>query len=91
LKLGDFISIKLAKLDNFLCAEGILSDDVYVDSDRYTFDDGVFCIQMQQQYSASRELEEFLEAHKDDKLDVEDPNKIKYLNALKVCYKFIHF
>ena len=84
--MGDFISIKIAKSDDFLCAEGILSDDVYVDDDRYTFDDGIFSIQMQQQYSASRELEEFMAAHKDDKSDAEDPNKIKYLNALKVIW-----
>jgi hypothetical protein len=43
-----------------LSAEGILSEDITVDDKVKVLDDCLFCIHLQRQYSAARELEDFL-------------------------------
>lgn len=51
-------------------------------------DDCLFCIHLQRQYSAARELEEFVKAKKDD--SVVDVNAAKYFQALKVTILNAH-
>ena len=61
LKIGDFITLKTGKWESFLGAEGILASDLYVHDALEEFDDSIFQIHSQRQYSASRELLNFLE------------------------------
>lgn len=69
LKIGDYITIKNLFLNYYLCAEGILVEDIVVDEKSSSFEDSLFCIYLQRQYSAARELEEFLRtSHTDEKV-----------------------
>ena len=86
LKIGDYITIKNLRLNSFLCAEGILFEDIVVNDTVESFEDALFCIHLQRQYSASSELETFAQTyHIDVSATIEDPNTAKYLNALQVC------
>jgi hypothetical protein len=85
LKIGDYIIIKNLKIDGFLCAEGILQEDIVIQDNLAAFEDTLFCIHLQRQYSASKELEVFMQTYDiGTKKTIEDPNTMKYLNALQV-------
>jgi hypothetical protein len=60
LKIGDYITIKNLFLNYYLCAEGILVEDIVVGEKSAAFEDSLFCIFLQRQYSAARELDEFM-------------------------------
>eukprot|EP01031_Cornospumella_fuschlensis_P042476 gene42476-51889_t len=47
------------------------------------FHDSLFCIHLQRQYSAARELDEFLSTAKVDPKNITDPNIAKHYQALK--------
>lgn len=49
-----------------------------------SFEDALFCIHFQRQYSASRELEDYLRTYDIDIDNVEDNSTSKFLHALKV-------
>ena len=74
LRIGDYIVIKSMKFDSFMIADGLLMDDLEVkprDSIE-CFEDSLFCIYLQRQYSAAREYDEYMEAlatRKEDALD----------------------
>lgn len=69
LKVGDYITIKNLFLNYYLCAEGILVEDVIAEEFSTSFEDALFCIYLQRQYSAARELDEFLASgHSDEKI-----------------------
>ena len=53
LRIGDYITIKSVKWDSYLSAQGILNGDLCV-SNESSFDDTVFCVHLQRQYSAFR-------------------------------------
>jgi hypothetical protein len=72
------------KFQTFLCAEGILLEDVIVDQNLLAFEDALFCIHLQRQYSASNELETFLSSYLTGDKSNEDPNSLKYVQALQV-------
>jgi inositol 1,4,5-triphosphate receptor type 3 len=78
LRLGDLISLRTS--DASLHAEGILLDDLNVCSPD-NFDGSIFSIQLQRQYTAARELEDFIEMH--NAQFSTDPNTLKYLHALQ--------
>jgi hypothetical protein len=84
LKIGDYITVKNVKFQTFLCAEGILLEDVIVDQNLLAFEDALFCIHLQRQYSASNELETFLSTYLTGDKSNEDPNSLKYVQALQV-------
>jgi hypothetical protein len=68
-----------------LSAEGILSEDITVDDKVKVLDDCLFCIHLQRQYSAARELEDFLRDSATKKEgDQDEANTAKYFSALKV-------
>lgn len=48
------------------------------------FDDSLFCVHLQRQYSAARELEDFVKLNNVDIKNIQDPNLAKYFQALKV-------
>ena len=86
LRIGDYVTFKNIKHNSLLCAEGILLEDLIVDEHVKVLDDCLFCIHLQRQYSAARELEEFLASNKDEGL--QDANAAKYYQALRVSISF---
>ena len=70
------------KHNTLLCAEGILLEDIIANDKVKVLDDCLFCIHLQRQYSAARELEEFLKSKKDNSAD--ESHNAKYFKALKV-------
>ena len=85
LKIGDFITLRNAKLDCYMCGEGILVEDVVVSDSIDLFEDALFCIQLQRQYSAARELEEFTELCAMEGSMISHTTE-KYFSVLKVWY-----
>lgn len=83
LRIGDYVTFKNVKTNSLLCAEGILLEDIIANDKVKVLDDCLFCIHLQRQYSAARELEEFIKARKDSAVD--DPHSAKYFQALKVA------
>ena len=70
---------------SLLSAEGILLDDISVDDDENrSIDDSLFRIHLQQQYSATRQLEEFMTSAGNSKNGTPNFETEKYLRALKV-------
>lgn len=84
LKIGDFITLKNLRIEKYVCAEGILQEDVVARETLPSFEDALFCIHLQRQYSASRELEDFLTTYQIDINNIEDGSTSKFLQALKV-------
>ena len=68
-----------------MCGEGILVEDVVVSDSLNLFEDSLFCIQLQRQYSAARELEEFLDLCASEG-GMQSHTTEKYFNVLKVHY-----
>jgi hypothetical protein len=61
LKIGDYILLKQSKYsDGRLSAEGIITDEIFLMKDDDHFDDCLWQIHVQNQYSAVREYEEVL-------------------------------
>lgn len=84
LHIGDYIYLHDLRFDGYLSAEGILSEDVYTDMRTTTIVSHLFCIHIQKQYSAYRELEDFKYLHRNDTPEqLKDPSTVKYLQALK--------
>jgi hypothetical protein len=79
------VTFKNIKHSSLLCAEGILLEDIIANDHVKVLDDCLFCVHLQRQYSAARELEEFMKTNKDNMKD--DPNAAKYYHALKVTYR----
>lgn len=57
IRIGDIISLRYTKLGGYMSVEGILVEDVFLDPSPRSFDDCLFKVHLQQQYSAARELE----------------------------------
>jgi hypothetical protein len=71
-------------MDSYLSAEGILCEDIILSQDMNSFEDSVFAIHYMRQYSAARELEEFLVTYEVDVNNITDDNTNKFLHALQV-------
>lgn len=84
LRIGDLVTFKCSKYGGLLCAEGILLEDLIILDQITVFDDFLFRVHLQRQYSAARELDEFLRINKLDPKAISDPNTLKYYQALKV-------
>lgn len=84
LRIGDFVTFKAAQFGGSFCAEGILLQDLCVVDNLTVFDDSLFCVHLQRQYSAAKELEEFIKKDKIDIRNISDANTAKYYQALKV-------
>jgi len=83
LKIGDFVTFRSTKHDAFICAEGILLEDLILNQTLASLDDALFCVHLQRQYSASRELDEYLAGLKESGEDESNPSVIKFLKALQ--------
>ncbi len=84
LRIGDYVTFKSVKHEGLLSAEGILKEDIYMEENINFFNDSLFCIHLQRQYSAARELDEFILSNRIDSRCIQDPNTAKYYQALKV-------
>lgn len=84
MKIGDYIILKDVNLGCFLSVEGILVDDVYGADTVPSIHDALFCVHLQRQYSASRELNAFLEQYGMDMKNITDESELKYFQALEV-------
>jgi hypothetical protein len=78
IRVGDIISLKYFKHQAFLSSEGIIVEDVGVSPSLKFFDDNIFQIYVQRQYSATNELEEFSKAGHDP----DDPAARNHVEAL---------
>ena len=92
LHVGDFIYLNYLRVENgqnlpdgYLSAEGIISEDVHLDPSSSSISSHLFCIHIQLQYSAHRELEEFNSLRIHD-TDAKDLATIKYQQALERSY-----
>ena len=81
LRIGDYVSLKFPKYLAYLSAEGILVEDVYVSPLLSFFEEHLFQIYVQRQYSATNELEDFLESSGGDP-NLLDPATASYMEAL---------
>lgn len=70
-RLGDIISLKDAVQNSYLFTEGILVDDVCIAARLDCFEDALFQIEPQHQYSALGECKEF----EDDFINGMEPDK----------------
>jgi hypothetical protein len=61
LRIGDYVILKGISIDGYMAGEGILEDDLCLQKVPPRFDDCVFQIFPDQQYSAARELAHFKE------------------------------
>lgn len=83
LRIGDMVLFKEAVRGLYLGVEGILSEDV-VATDGFNVQESLFCVHLQRQYSASRDLDAFLELYDMDVKSIEDEGAKKFLVALQV-------
>ena len=84
LRIGDIITLQNISLSSYLSAEGILLEDIYVSEDLSKFEDTLFQVHLQRQYSAAREYDNFLLTYQlDDNAEVEEIHLKKYMEALK--------
>jgi hypothetical protein len=84
LKIGDYVVLKDPSFNCFLAVEGILNDDVGGLETVKSIHDILFCVHLQRQYSASRELNAFLQKHNMDPANIKDESELNYLKALEV-------
>lgn len=85
LRIGDYVLFKDVVRGLYLGAEGILLEDL-VATDGISLQDSLFCVHLQRQYSASRDLLAFLSNYDMDEKRIEDESGKKYLLALRVRY-----
>jgi hypothetical protein len=72
----------VTKINRYLSAEGILSENVITSGSSDALEDCIFSIHLQRLYTAARELREFKVTSKDT--SEEDERTQKYRNALEV-------
>jgi hypothetical protein len=84
LTIGDYIILKDVIRLGFLSVEGILLEEIFCVEDLSLIQDAVFCVHLQRQYSASRDLHAFLENYGMDPRKIEDEGAKRYFQALEV-------
>ncbi len=67
----------------YLSVEGILKEDISVVEGTDNLLDCIFCVHLQRQYSASRDLQAFMKNYNYDVKAIDDENAKKYLLALQ--------
>lgn len=76
LHVGDHVALRLsAPKEGWLSSEAMLNDDCFVTPDINQFDDCIWEIHVQNQYSATREYREALLSSKTARIDYADGNK----------------
>ena len=82
LRIGDIVTLKFTGQSAFLSTEGILVEDVGVTTSIKPFEDNLFQVCIQLQYSAANGFEEFVEKFPGDLATITDKETNKHLNAL---------
>lgn len=90
MRIGDYILLKDTQRNAFLSAEGILLEDINAVEGTENLIDCLFCVHLQRQYSASRDLQAFLNNYGNDVKKIEDESAKKYLLALQVSFSSFH-
>ena len=83
LRYGDYLTLKSLRWQSYLSGQGILNNDVFMNDSLASFEDHVFQVVIQRQYSAKNEYEDYIEkqtAGTEDKEDWGDSSK--HLEAL---------
>jgi hypothetical protein len=90
LKIGDLVFFKDVVRNINLGVEGILMESLVGIDESFSLQDSIFCIHLQRQYSASRDLNAFFDHFKklrNDTRNIEDESAKRYLKALQVnCF-----
>eukprot|EP00605_Chrysophyceae_sp_TOSAG23-4_P000595 GSChrysophyteH1.ASY1.ANO1.672.1 assembled CDS len=81
LRTGDLVTFKYVRFQSYLSGEGILNEDVFVNPKISSFEDHLFQVCAQRQYSAKLEYEDFLEKTGGDENEMEESAK-KHFTAL---------
>jgi hypothetical protein len=84
LKIGDYVVFNDVQLGCYMSVEGILLEDLVGVEEIIALHDAIFCVHLQRQYSASRELLTFLEKYNGDVKNITEESELKYLQALEV-------
>ena len=82
LKVGTYVTLKSMKYSSYMSAEGILDETVYVSGNLSNFAENLFQVCIQLQYSASKELEDFISNYGGNISNIEDTATRKYFDAL---------
>lgn len=83
IRIGDYVTLKFLKNQSYLSAEGILIEEVGVSSSLRFFEEHLFQIYVQRQYSATNELEEFSKHYPEDfDFSEQDPATVNHFEAL---------
>jgi hypothetical protein len=83
LKIGDLILLKDVSRNIYLNVEGILQTDLCACDGTENILDNIFCVHLQRQYSASRDLSAFLVNYGNDPRSIVEESAKKYLLALQ--------
>eukprot|EP00981_Chlorochromonas_danica_P005600 scaffold1159_cov160-Ochromonas_danica.AAC.22 len=83
LRIGDYVLLRDVVKSSILGCEGILLEEVSVVEGTQTFQDCLFAVHLQRQYSASRDLQAFLKIYNHDIKNIKEPAAKKYLLALQ--------
>jgi hypothetical protein len=84
LSIGDYVLFKDVVRHLYLGVEGILNEDVIGNNDVDFLQDSIFCVHLQRQYSASRDLNAYLAHYGMDPRNIVEEGAKKYLQALEV-------
>ncbi|RYH19879.1 hypothetical protein EON65_25410 [archaeon] len=84
LRIGDFVLLRDSARNALLSCEGILLEDLSVVDGIGNLQEAIFCVHLQRQYSASRDLQAFLRQYGNDIKSTKDSDAKKYLQALQV-------
>jgi hypothetical protein len=60
LRVGDHVIFRSSAFENYLCAEGIISESLYLNKEIDYIDEFVFCVHLQRRYSAYKEYAEYM-------------------------------
>jgi hypothetical protein len=79
IKIGDVITLKFLKHQSFLSSEGIMVEDILISNNHKYFEEHLFQIYVQRQYSATNELDEFSALNQSE---TQDQSSINHQEAL---------
>ena len=81
LRTGDLVTFKYVRFQSYLSGEGILNEDVFVSPNISSFEDNLFQVCAQRQYSSKLEYQDFL-AKREGNQDNLDESSKKHFAAL---------
>ena len=83
LRTGDLVTFKYVRFQSYLSGEGILNEDVFVNPNISSFEDHLFQVCAQRQYSAKLEYEDFVEKTGGDQNEMEESAKRHFIALVR--------